>query len=544
MNINTRVNLMFPPEKNLVYNNFVMIKDKYMKKIQMTLLTALTFLMMCSASWAATYYIDGTNGNDTKSGSQSAPWKTIGKANSTLRAGDTVYIKKGTYKQTIRPSRSGEKGSYITYARNGNDEVIITGVSDGVNLVNRKYVIIDGLKILNVSGEWVDMRPNGCHNIIMNCYMKNAGSYKGIQIRDGANYNKILNNTLIGECSPADLIQVWNSSHNLIDGNDCYYGPHDTISVRGIDKSYSNKYNIIRNNYVYNKWHSCINIRGVEFILCENNIVVDGGDSYKTSPCGTSRDKSMARKEHKGISAGTKHSIYRNNVLVNNGFGFGLSSKGNDDWRGNCENNRFYNNTINKNIKGIKCSEMGYPILDNVLKNNIFFNNNEHEIYISSKANSKNIYVSNNIIGSSVKYGSNDRVIDGLAVNPQFINERDRNFRLRENSPMRDAGSFLSKTVNSGNGTVIKVEDARYFCDGWGIMHGDLIQLEGQSKTARIIKVDYSSNTITISDNLEWSAGKGISLPYNGKTPDIGAFEFNHNSTMRSPKNLRITLIE
>ncbi len=102
---------------------------------------------------ATNYYIDKANGIDSNSGSQSSPWKTIGKANSTLVAEDTLYIKAGTYSETIQPSNSGSPGNYITYARYGTDEVIITkDVTDcetclnGVTLSNRSYIVVDGLK--------------------------------------------------------------------------------------------------------------------------------------------------------------------------------------------------------------------------------------------------------------------------------------------------------------------------------------------------------------------------------------------------------------
>lgn len=546
MNINTFVNFIFPLGKNLVYNGFVIDRDKYMKKIQMTIITVLIFVMMCSASWAATYYIDGTNGNDTNSGSRSAPWKTIGKANNTLIAGDTVYIKKGTYKQTIRPSRSGEEGRYITYAQNGNDEVIITGVSDGANLVDRSYIVIDGFKILDVRDNWVDLRPNGCHNIIKNCHMEEAGAYTGILIRDYAHYNKILNNTLIGKCGPSDLIQVWNSGHNLIEGNSLYGGPHDAMDMQDRDNGTSN-YNILRNNYIQNRWHSNLNINALEYILLENNVVVDGGEDRKDNACGSERDRTMAREEHKGIQLMSQYSIVRNNILVNNGYGICLSS-GSDStkypWKSDSKYNRIYHNTINRNYEGIRVD--GDPAsINNVLMNNIIFNNVNHEIRKYGSTLLQNLYVNNNVLGAKVTYGSNDIVKGNLSVNPLFVNETGREFKLQSNSRMINAGAFLTKTISPGDGKIIEVEDARYFMDGWGIINGDMIQLEGQNQTARITRVDYRNNTIAVDTSLVWTKGQGVSLPYQGSAPDIGALEFGKEaSNCQSPKNLRVVYID
>ena len=52
-----------------------------------------------SAVWSAEYYIDQNNpsASDQNPGTISQPWRTITKANQTLVAGDTVYIRAGTY---------------------------------------------------------------------------------------------------------------------------------------------------------------------------------------------------------------------------------------------------------------------------------------------------------------------------------------------------------------------------------------------------------------------------------------------------------------
>ena len=57
------------------------------------------------------------------------------------------------------------------------------------------------------------------------------------------------------------------------------------------------------------------------------------------------------------------------------------------------------------------------------------------------------------------------------------------------------------------------------------IVPGDRIQLQGQSQTAGITSVDYSTNQLTVDTPLTWTAGLGVSLPYSGSAPDVGAFE-------------------
>lgn len=514
-----------------------------MKKIQMTLITALAFVMMCSASWAATYYIDGTNGDDTKSGSQSAPWKTIGKANSTLKAGDTVYIKKGTYKQTIRPSRSGEKGSYITYARYGSEDVVIRDVYDGVNLEDRSYVVIDGLRIEAVSNYWVNMRDGSksTYNIIKNCIMKNAGGYGGVYLKTGANYNKLQNNIFISTCpsGPNDLVVSRGNHHNLFEGNEFRYGHH-----MGLDIAAGGSHHIVRNNTIYNPWHTGLALGSdLEHCLIENNKVLDCGDDYKNNSCGTDRDRSMARYQQKGLQMSASNNIIRNNVFSNNGS---LAITTYLDKPKKCYNNRFYNNTFYKDYRAFQSSTGRND--GNIIKNNIIYKSIEYAIDL--KYDQKIYIINNNISGGKISYGSisnSDLWRDNIESNPLFINESIRNFQLQPESPMRDAGTWLTTiTSSNGSGTSFIVNDSRYFMDGWGIIKGDMIQLQGSKKTARITNIDYNTNTITVNIELSWNKGTGVSLPYNDEAPDMGAYEYEGDQTsdmLNAPTNLKVSQI-
>ena len=520
-----------------------------MNKVQLAILTILAVFIMCSASWAATYYV-ATNGNDGYPGTLSKPWKRMGKANSTLQPGATVFIRQGTYRETIRPSRSGTEGNYITYANYNNDEVIITDVSNGVDLSNRSYIVLDGLKIMHVSNSWVEMKPNGKHNIIQNCYMEGAGGWSGIHIGNGADYNRILNNMLTASmqdpCGPDDLIYLRDGGrYNLIEGNTFSYAAHVAVNiVYKTDGPVPQLKNIIRNNIFKNLWHTNIAIYpNANYSLIEGNLILDAGEEYKNNNCGSERDRSMPRKDHKGIQLGSPNSIIRNNVLINNGNMSSRTKTGYPPTTGN----RIYHNTFYENYYGIY--SYGDPTYGNIFKNNIFFKNRNYEIYRGAiEEPNDDYYINNNVLGASIynkpdgeqslsyfKTNYPSEWHDNLEVDPKFVNESDRDLHLQPTSPMIDAGAFLTKTTSSGSGTTIQVEDARYFMDGWGIIEGDLIQLEGWPQTVRITNVNYNSNTITVDTHLAWNNGQGISLAYQGSAPDIGAYEYEGVTLVLSP---------
>jgi hypothetical protein len=118
---------------------------------------------------------------------------------------------------------------------------------------------------------------------------------------------------------------------------------------------------------------------------------------------------------------------------------------------------------------------------------------------------------------------------DNTQENPLFVDADDRDFHLQPNSSMIDAGGFLTTVAGaSGSGRQMAVEDASYFYPGNGIQGevGDLVRLEGQESDVRIVDVDYEKNILGLSESITWKKGQGVSLPYSGSRPDMGAFEF------------------
>lgn len=115
-----------------------------------------------------------------------------------------------------------------------------------------------------------------------------------------------------------------------------------------------------------------------------------------------------------------------------------------------------------------------------------------------------------------------------LARDPRFANPEANDFRLLEGSPLIDAGSFLTAAVGSASGSVeLKVRDVGFFYDGFGIEgeSGDLIQFEGRSESARILRIDYARKTLTLDHALSWQDGQGVALAYSGNAPDMGVHE-------------------
>jgi len=117
--------------------------------IFLLLLFSLSFVITSSAR-AADYYVS-PSGDDGALGTIDEPWETLDKAGNSAVAGDTVYIRSGTYNERLTPNNSGSPGQYITFTNYNNEDVLIDAQNgtrnSGVYIVGKSYVQIIGLQV-------------------------------------------------------------------------------------------------------------------------------------------------------------------------------------------------------------------------------------------------------------------------------------------------------------------------------------------------------------------------------------------------------------
>ena len=119
-------------------------------------------LLFAHIAMATTYYVS-TTGSDTDNGSSSAPWATFSHAISFLQPGDTLYIKDGTYNQSLTVTVSGTSGNPITIKALNDGAVTIDGQNvrrpcdiSGVDDANHiSYIDFEGIVCQNSSAEVV-----------------------------------------------------------------------------------------------------------------------------------------------------------------------------------------------------------------------------------------------------------------------------------------------------------------------------------------------------------------------------------------------------
>ncbi len=75
-----------------------------------------------------TYYVaqKAPNASDENVGDEAAPWKTLAHAGQVVKAGDTVIVKEGIYRETLKVKNNGEPNKPISFVAAQGEEVIIS----------------------------------------------------------------------------------------------------------------------------------------------------------------------------------------------------------------------------------------------------------------------------------------------------------------------------------------------------------------------------------------------------------------------------------
>lgn len=199
-------------------------------KLLTSVLAALTLLVTLSSSVKASSYFVSTVGNDSNSGTQSQPWKTIQKAANTVIAGDIVTIGAGTYNENVTISKSGITGSPIIFQAASSPSIVGSNPTNtsclgannscvlGIVTINASYVTFKNMEIAGPPikpGVVAGITLSGSYNEISGNFIHN--SYKeGIKINSGTSYNNILRNFIsYGVVSGI----YFDGSNHLIEGN-------------------------------------------------------------------------------------------------------------------------------------------------------------------------------------------------------------------------------------------------------------------------------------------------------------------------------------
>jgi hypothetical protein len=207
------------------------------------------------------YYVS-PSGLDSNPGTFTQPWRTISKAARTVKAGDVVYIRGGTYVEAVEISTSGTADALIQFSAYPGE----TAILDGNNRLPSSYTAL-----LSLRGSWIKVEGLEVRN----------SKYMGVGLfgkHDWANNLNVHHSQHVGVLINGDYGLVENSRiwRNSLDNEFNKAEIHDAgISAARDQTDRLTEYAIIRGNTVWENWGEGISTFEASHTTIENNISHD-----------------------------------------------------------------------------------------------------------------------------------------------------------------------------------------------------------------------------------------------------------------------------
>ncbi|KUF22731.1 right-handed parallel beta-helix repeat-containing protein [Bacillus safensis] len=441
------------------------------------------------AKQSTAYYV-AVNGNDKNPGTKQKPFRTLKKAASMAKAGTTIYMRGGTYKEKLIVRHSGTKKAPVVFQAYGKEKPVISGASlkgnqaDGglVTIDQKSYITLKGLTVGHLKTNKEDLTPVGI-------FIKGSG--KGVKLLNNRVYDiqtKHENGNahgiaVYGTKAPAAIedieikgntvekLKLGFSEALVLNGNvKKFRVTHNTVRHTdniGIDLigfenvAPSKKYDQVRNGVVSrNKVYEITSAGNPAYgsDISAGGIYVDGGKDIVI-------DHNISHHNDLGIEVTSEHKgkmadrirIEHNQVYLNRYTG--ISIGGYDKKRGGTTNTTISHNILYKNdTAGLEGGQllMQYQAVNNRITNNIMTASASHYLVVNLyQVNQKNTFQKNVyddrkgakasqwiwrgkwMEGYNTYLSKSGQDKGSAHLNPQFVNEKKYDFRLKKSSPAK-----------------------------------------------------------------------------------------------------------
>ena len=348
-----------------------------------------------TALFATNYYVDASSTATTANGTLAFPWKTIAQVNSgttLLNPGDSVLFKRGqSFSGRLTISRSGSATAPIVYSNygTGNLPEFNNAITDIINITNKQYVVIDGIKIIDNSISTTDHTVQAKISYAVNlenspnCSIKNCDiSLVGVGIAVLAGSD---NTTITG-----------NYMHNMrmVRNTPTSVNPDDDYGANPMVIGSSN------NNISNNRFEECWAL-SYDYGYDGGAVELFGGTMNNNKIMNNTAINCNGFMEIGSSSNGTaQNNIVAYNKIINCGI-IGVYQNG-STFSVTVNNLQYYNNTVVETIKQYSQPGVMFWMAGTgsagmvVVKNNIFWLSSGTN-FASSKFNSGQMVHSNNI---------------------------------------------------------------------------------------------------------------------------------------------------
>jgi hypothetical protein len=504
-------------------------------------------IAMSVGAMGNTYYVAKT-GLDSNDGSLAHPWLTINHAASTAVAGDTVYVRSGTYNEYVFDCyHSGTAGNPITFENYPGESPII----DGTGLANPS----SNYGLLYIVGNYINWQGFEIRNSLiyegvyaLHAFQVNLSNLK-IHAINGSGI-------ALGDCSNMviDTCELYNCNTNPQYDETIILSPAQNIEIK--------------NCYIHDTGSAGIDCKGANGDSGCNNISI-----HNNEICNLANGSSGIYIDMQGINQ-NGFSIYCNKIH-NCGNAITLGSEGN---AATLTNTNIYNNLIYNNTYGFQVQPYSFPKTVSII-NNTFYNNLIGLGWDDTAANYQvNCVVRNNIVVSTTTYSlihydyyaqggvtiDHNLFYDAAGYNTQYgtnyvignplLTNPTTDFSIPSNSPAVDAGSSANAPGTDYVGTV-RPQNTGYDIGAYeqvplsittnNLPNGSVGVAYSQTliATSGATPYTWSIASGTLPTGLSLSSGGVISgTPTTASGPTIVTFQVTDIASLNATKVLTITI--
>jgi hypothetical protein len=365
---------------------------------------ALTLLpTVQNAASAATYYVAKTGNNAytcAQAQSTATPKLTIASGLTCVRADDTLYIRNGTYAETIdsndqtiptgtswdnAPIISSYPGETATI-QGGRGEAILNLPHAYIQYVSFENLVLNGLDLTDMT---ISIGYSGAHHV----------RFKNIEAMHASHH----------------IAQI-QGHHHIFTGGKFHHAGNEALWAKPL------------NHYGFYVSGSDMLFENFEMYAIDDYAIHNGNSNPPYPNRNIYRNLRIHDVAHRTASysaviiwSGDSHLIY--NCVIYNSGSHGIQISG-----PSVVNARVYNNTIYRTTyTGIQIGAFGAT--NTIVKNNIIYNTGAGPINVTTDATGTIL----------------DKNLTG--VNPQFVNAATNNFRLLSTSPAIDKGATISEVT-------------------------------------------------------------------------------------------------
>ncbi len=284
---------------------------------------------------ATTWWVDGADPRCPYSGtgSQSAPFCTIGAAAAVAGPGDSVLVKSGTYHEEVKPKISGSSGAPVSYSPAPGASVTVTGGTHGFTVDTKSWITISGFTVSGTISYGIYLKNSSNitlsgNRVTLSGQPVSGATAQGIYLK-GTTSSLIVGNTT-DHNSDAGIYLTTGTSGVEIRGNDSYSNARQyTRAAPGIDvrspgntvdrnTSHGNEdsgiqlYNGASSSVVYDNVSYGNGDHGID-CLNSTGVVIVSNSVYSNATSGINLEGASG-------TAASSNGTVRNNISVGNGL--------------------------------------------------------------------------------------------------------------------------------------------------------------------------------------------------------------------------------